>query len=50
MAWPMEGKIAVRPVMLIIRPVNMAPSAMPAVSGSISSPTRPGSMPRTACR
>ena len=35
---PMDGKIAVRPVRLISRPVDHEPIAMPAVSGSSSSP------------
>ena len=46
-ARPNEGKIAVRPVLAIIRPVNSEPTAMPAVIGSISSPVSRRLAPRT---
>ena len=47
---PQDGYTAVRPVRATARPVSNAPTAIPAVSGSSSSPTCPGPAPRTTCR
>ena len=50
MGKPIDGMIAVRPVLDISRPVQTEPTAMKAVSGSRISPVCPGSAPRTASR